>query len=94
MAYYVYILTNRNHTVLYTGVTNTLKARVQAHISGEASQFTDHYLISKLVYYETHADVNDALRREKALKRWHRSWKEALISQHNPTWEDWAAEWR
>jgi putative endonuclease len=66
---------------------------VQAHIKGEASKFTKAYKISKLVYYEKHTYVNDALRREKILKRWRRSWKEALISQHNPAWEDWAAEW-
>ena len=86
--YYVYILTNKRNTVLYTGVTNNLKKRVYEHKNKLASGFTKKYNINKLVYYEVFDDVYNAITREKQIKGGSRKKKLALITTKNSTWSD------
>ncbi|QCW99209.1 GIY-YIG nuclease family protein [Aggregatimonas sangjinii] len=86
--YYVYILTNKNHTVLYAGMTNNLKSRIQQHKSKNNKSFTQKYSVHKLVYFEKTQYVNNAIKREKQLKHWRRQWKENLINDMNPDWND------
>ena len=89
--YYVYLLTNVNHTVLYIGVTNDLVRRVAEHKAGTYQGFTKAYNVLKLVYFETYSDINAAIAREKQLKAGSRAKKLALIDTENPTWEKLAA---
>ena len=86
--FYTYMLTNKNHTVLYIGVTNNLKRRLQQHKKKSNKGFTSRYNVEKLVYFETSPYVNNAIKREKQLKKWNREWKENLIQDMNPDWED------
>ena len=90
--YYVYILASKSR-VLYIGVTNDLTARILQHRSGEIGGFTSDYKVHRLVYYEQHAWIQNAIAREKQLKRWRREKKVWLIERENPTWEDLAADW-
>ena len=85
---FVYILSNKYNTTLYTGVTNNLKRRVAEHKLHINKGFTDKYNTEKLVYYEVLDGLDNAIHREKQLKKWHREWKEALINDFNPGWED------
>ena len=91
--YYVYLLTNRNHNVLYTGVTNNLERRLYEHKNGLAEGFTKRYRVHKLVYFETTSDVKAAIAREKQIKSWSRARKNALIEAENPHWRDLAEDW-
>ncbi len=84
--YYVYILVSKSRT-LYIGITNNLAARLREHRSGINGGFTDRYRLYRLVYYEVFTWVQDAIAREKQLKRWRREKKVALIERENPTWE-------
>jgi len=86
--YYVYIMTNRHHTVLYTGVTNDLQRRVYEHKQGRGGAFTSKYKVRKLVYYEITGDVNAAIAREKQIKAGSRQKKTDLIDGMNPEWKD------
>ena len=86
--YYVYILSNQTNAVLYIGVTNNLKKRVWQHKEGSADSFTKDYKVNKLVYYDIHENPESAIRREKQLKAWRRSWKEDLISKNIREWKD------
>ena len=86
--YYVYIMTNKYNTVLYTGVTNDLMRRVMEHKVGTGSKFTHKYNINKLVYFECWDDINEAIRREKQIKAGSRKKKEELIASMNPEWKD------
>ena len=88
MQYYVYLLTNWNHRVLYTGVTNDLQRRLYEHKHELADGFTKRYHVHKLVYYETTTDVRSAIEREKQIKSWSRDAKNKLISESNPAWND------
>ena len=89
MQYYVYILTNKNHTVLYTGVTRDLVRRVYEHKNKvDPNSFTAKYKVHKLVYFEETNDVKAAIEREKQIKSWPRSRKIALIFQKNSQWVD------
>ncbi|OFX84945.1 MAG: hypothetical protein A2W99_16200 [Bacteroidetes bacterium GWF2_33_16] len=89
---YVYILTNKNNTVLYTGVTNDLKRRLEEHkTKTNPRSFTSRYNIDKLVYFETHFLIGDAIGREKQIKAGSRKKKENLIYSINPSWEDLSA---
>lgn len=87
--YYVYILTNKIKTVLYTGITNDLKSRLYWHQNPEAvdKSFTTKYKCFYLVYFEQFADVETAIKREKQIKGWTRIKKENLIKEFNPTWK-------
>ncbi len=86
--YFVYILTTKKNTVLYTGVTNDLKRRIYEHKEKMADGFTKKYGASKLVYYETFSDPENALLREKQIKGGSRQKKIDLINQQNPEWVD------
>ena len=86
--YYVYLLTNANHTVLYIGVTNDLARRVGEHKAGTHEGFTKRYNVHKLVHFETYSDINAAIAREKQLKASSRATKLALIDSSNPDWEE------
>ncbi len=81
---YVYILSNKNRTTFYIGVTNNLEKRVAEHRSGKGSIFTSKYNLVDLVYFELIPDIEQAIKREKQLKRWHRDWKINLIKSINP----------
>jgi putative endonuclease len=83
--FYVYIVSNASMT-LYVGVTNDLPSRVAAHIAGTGSAFTSRYHFDRLVYFEDHDLVTDAITREKQIKGWTRAKKIALIKSKNPTW--------
>ena len=86
--YYVYIMTNQYHTVLYTGVTNDLRRRVYEHKNNLVKGFTQRYNVHKLVYFETTPDVNQAIYREKQLKGGSRQDKIDLINTRNLGWSD------
>lgn len=88
MKYYVYILTNKTNTVLYTGVTNDLARRVYEHKNDLIDGFTKRYKVHKLVYAETFENVNSAITREKQIKGWLRKKKTELINAVNPGWEE------
>jgi putative endonuclease len=86
--YFVYILTNDRHAVLYTGVTNDLVRRVSEHREHGLSGFTRRYNVDKLVFYEETNDVRSAIAREKQIKAGSRRKKVALIESMNPDWGD------
>jgi len=89
VSFYVYILTNRNNRVLYTGVTNDLLRRVYEHKHHlDRNSFTAQYNIEKLVYFEETSSSRAAIEREKQIKGWNRARKNALVDQMNPDWED------
>lgn len=85
---FVYMMTNGNNSVLYTGVTNDLEKRVQEHKSGIGSKFTKRYKVVKLVYYEYGESIYDVIQREKQIKKYSRIKKGALIESINPEWLD------
>lgn len=86
--YYVYIMTNKHNTVLYTGVTGNLKRRVHEHRAGHGSGFTSRYNITKLVYYEGTTSVMAAISREKQIKGGSGKSKVDLVDRTNPEWRD------
>jgi putative endonuclease len=86
--YYVYILTNKARTVLYTGVTNSLSRRIWQHKNKIVPGFASRYGLNYLIYFEEFRDINDAIGREKQIKGWSRAKKVALIGQGNPQWSD------
>ena len=85
---HVYVLTNSRRTVFYVGVTQNLPRRIEEHSQGQGSLFTSKYKLKQLVYFEGFEWIQDAVHREKQLKKWHRSWKVDLISNFNPKWQD------
>ena len=84
----VYILASKRNGTLYIGVTSDLVKRVWQHKNDVAEGFTKKYCVHTLVYYEMHADMTEAIRREKQLKKWNRAWKIELIEKENPHWRD------
>ncbi|MBE9550402.1 MAG: GIY-YIG nuclease family protein [Proteobacteria bacterium] len=84
----VYIMTNRSHGVLYTGVTSDVVGRVYEHKQHMVKSFTKKYNLERLVYYELHEDMYSAITREKNIKNWKRQWKIELIEDMNPDWFD------
>ena len=89
VTYYVYILTNKHNTVLYTGVTRDLIRRVYEHKThADPNSFTAKYKVTKLIYFEETNDVNAAIEREKQIKSWSRNRKTDLIFEKNPHWVD------
>ena len=90
--FWVYIVTNEHESVLYVGMTNDLARRISEHRAGEIPGFTADYRCTKLIYYEHCTDVQDAIAREKQLKKCSRSKKVALIASLNPRWKDLAPE--
>ena len=91
-SYHVYMMTNESRVVLYIGVTNNLERRVWEHQHGEIKGFTKRYRLRRLVYHETFHQIDDAIRREKELKAWRRSRKNALVEAMNPGWDDLSVE--
>ena len=89
MQYYVYILTNKNKTVLYTGVTNDLIRRVYEHKTpADPKSLASNYKVDRLVYFEVTNDITVAIEREKQIKSWSRDRKTDLIFEKNPHWVD------
>jgi putative endonuclease len=86
--FYVYILASQIGGTLYIGVTNDLVRRITEHKTKAAEGFTKRYEINRLVYFECFDDVENAILREKRLKKWDRAWKIALIEKENPNWND------
>jgi putative endonuclease len=86
--FFVYILTNKLNSVLYTGVTNSLRRRVFEHKEKIGSKFTKRYNINKLVYFEIFQDSYNAIAREKQIKAGSRQKKIDLINKMNPEWKD------
>ena len=85
---YIYILTNANNTVLYTGVTSDLSERINEHKNKINKGYTYKYNAVKLVYFESYGDIRDAIAREKQIKAGPRRKKEDLINSINPEWKD------
>ncbi len=90
---YIYILSNKNRTTLYIGVTNDLERRMFEHKCGKGSAFCAKYNVSVLLYYEEYNSIIDAINREKQLKKWRREWKWDLIKEMNPDFKDLSEEW-
>ena len=90
--FWIYIITNRSHSVLYIGITNRLSRRTWQHRGGNAAGFASKYQCKKLVFYEHYRDVRDAIARESQLKKWSRIKKVQLINRLNPRWEDLGAD--
>ena len=85
----VYIMTNKNNTTLYIGVSSNLISRVYEHKTGfYQNSFTKKYNLTKLVYYENYQYIEEAIDREKQIKSWSRKKKEVLINSLNPEWKD------
>ena len=85
---HVYIMTNKSNNVLYVGVTNDIKRRIEEHKQGINDGFTKKYNVVKLVYCEEITNADDAIRREKQLKSWTRQKKISLVQTLNPDWND------
>jgi putative endonuclease len=86
--YYVYILTSKKDGVLYIGVTSELIGRTWQHKEGVFEGFSKKYWVKKLVYFEVYEEIEQAILREKQLKKWNRAWKIRLIEEKNPEWKD------
>lgn len=86
--YYVYILASQRNGTLYIGVTSDLPKRVWKHKNKVIESFTSKHNIDMLVHYEVFDDPENAIRREKRLKKWNRAWKTNLIETSNPSWND------
>jgi putative endonuclease len=86
--YYVYILANKRNGTLYIGVTNNLTRRILEHKEKIIKGFTSKYGVDKLVYFEMHKYINNALQRESNIKAWKRKWKLELIESNNKNWND------
>ena len=86
--YYVYILTNANHTILYTGVTNDLERRCYEHKHKKIKGFTQKYNVNKLICFEKFDFIDLAIAREKQIKGYSRTKKNALIEKFNPGWKE------
>jgi putative endonuclease len=85
---YIYLMSNKNNTVIYTGVTNNLKRRVYEHKEKMIDGFTKKYNVDKLVYFEFTDDINSAIQREKQIKAGSRKKKIDLINSMNSEWKD------
>jgi len=90
--FWIYIVTNRNHSVLYNGVTNRLSRRIWEHREGNHPGFAADFRCTKLIYYEWYRDIRDAIARESQLKKWLRTKKVVLINPLNPSWRDLGAD--
>ena len=86
--YLVYILCSKKNGTLYVGVTSDLIKRIYSHKGKLIDGFTKTHNINRLIYYEEHFNINEAIRREKNIKAWKRAWKLRLIEENNPTWDD------
>ena len=91
--YYIYILASQKNGTLYIGVTNDLERRVLEHKQKINEGFTSKYDVNRLVYFESFQYINDAVLREKRLKKWNRQWKINLIEEENFEWNDLSEDW-
>ena len=91
--YYIYILASQKNGTLYIGVTNDLERRVLEHKQKVNEGFSSRYNINRLVYFESFQYINDAILREKRLKKWNRQWKINLIEEENKEWNDLSEDW-
>jgi putative endonuclease len=82
------MLASKKNGTLYIGVTSDLVKRCYEHKQDLAEGFTKRYQVHTLVYYEVHSDIREAIRREKQIKKWNRSWKIRLIEEKNPQWRE------
>lgn len=85
---FVYIMTNRPNGTLYVGAATNLVKRVWEHKQGLGSKFTSKYNLHRLIYFETHSGIEDAVARERRIKKWNRAWKIELIETLNPDWHE------
>ncbi len=91
---WVYIISNKNRTTLYIGVTANIRGRIHEHRIGQGSKFAKRYNLTDLIYYEWYDHISEAIRREKQLKEWNRQWKIDLIHTTNPDMNDlWETLW-
>ena|SRR5699024_2080954 len=87
--HFLYIITNKNNTVLYIGITNNLKRRMSQHRRKvHPKTFSARYNLCKLIYFESFSSKKEALKRERQMKKWNRAWKIELIEKENPEWKD------
>lgn len=91
--YYIYFLTNHKNGTLYIGMSNDLKRRIFEHKNGLIEGFTKKYGLNRLVHFEVYQYVQEAIVREKRMKKWKRQWKIELIEEENPNWNDLAQDW-
>ena len=93
--YYVYILASQKNGTVYIGVTNNIERRITDHKNKlNPNCFTAKYNVNKLVYFETFQYIDDAIYREKKLKKWNRQWKIKLIEEENKDWNDLSIKWK
>ena len=86
--YYVYLLASQRNGTLYVGVTNDLIRRVTEHREHAVPGFTKRYEVTRLVWFETHGYIHEAITHEKRIKAWKRQWKIDLFRDTNPNWDD------
>jgi putative endonuclease len=91
--YFVYIITNKKDGVLYIGITNNIERRMFEHKNKLNKGFSKKYNLNKLMYFEVFKEINDAIKREKNIKKWKREWKINLINKENPEWNDLSMNW-
>ena len=84
----VYLLASARNGTLYVGVTSDLRQRVWQHRNDLVDGFSKRYGVHRLVYFEQHVDMHEAILREKQIKKWNRAWKVQLIERANPDWND------
>lgn len=84
----VYILASKKEGTLYVGVTSDLVKRIYEHKNNVVDGFTKEYSVHNLVYYELHESMEEAIKKEKKLKKWNRQWKIDLIQKDNLEWDD------
>ena len=87
-SYFVYILASKRNGTIYVGITNNLIKRVFEHKSGSVDGFTKKYNVKDIVYFEIYPTPEEAIHREKCIKKWKRDWKIELIERQNPLWDD------
>jgi len=85
---YVYMISNKNRSLLYIGVTENLKRRITQHKNSNGAKFAIKYNLTYLLYFETFTNISEAIRREKQLKNWHKDWKWNLVKEKNPELRD------
>lgn len=92
-SYYVYIITNYEETTFYVGVTSSLAKRIYEHKNKVIKGFSSKYNLNKLVHFEETNSIEEAIKREKKLKKWNREWKLDLIRKTNPSFNDLSDSW-
>ena len=88
MGGYIYMIASKKGGTIYIGVTSDLSQRIYDHKQMDSKSFIAKYGVTRLVWYEEHEDIRDAIQREKSLKRWRRQWKIDLIESINPEWHE------